>query len=169
MPQTSPPGARADPTSEAPLPVLFALHDADGAYWLNTAVAITSLAVHASRPVSIHVIHDHSLGAVARARLRQIAADLQTPLRFVAATLPSTFEAGRLPPGFSPRLLERYSPASLFRLMIPELFADEDLVVYLDSDLVLNGLDVHELAAATPADAPLAAVADPFIGRHEAR
>jgi lipopolysaccharide biosynthesis glycosyltransferase len=166
MSESSPASGRPVTATDAPLPVIFALHDADGAYWLNTAVAMTSLAVHARRPISISIIHDHSLGAAARDRLIEIAEDLRTPVSFIAASLPSSLDAGGLP-GFDPRLLQRYSPASLFRLMIPELFAEADLVVYLDSDLVLNGLDIHELAAATPADAPLAAVADPFIGRHE--
>lgn len=152
----------SDPASEASkaatLPVVFALHDASGAYWLNTAVAMSSLLRHARRPVAIHILHDDTVGAPARRRLSEIAAEIGpgTPLTFIPTVLPATIDLG---------LLGKFSPASLFRLMIPALFPDEDLVVYLDSDLVLNGVDVGEIAAGAPADAPISAVMDPFVGR----
>ncbi|HEX3699506.1 MAG TPA: glycosyltransferase [Phenylobacterium sp.] len=134
-----------------PLPVVFALHDAKGSYWLNTAVALSSVAQHAKHPIHIYVLHDDSLSAVAKQRLTEIANALRTPLTLMPV---------RPPPSLPVRFSRQYSPACVFRLMIPKLFPDAEAVVYLDSDLVSNGVDVTELAAAAPADAPLSAVID---------
>lgn len=140
---------------ETPLPVVFALHDAGGTYWLNTAVALTSVAQHAKRPIQLYVLHDDSLSPVAKQRLTEIAAQLHTPFTLMPVRPPPT-----LPVSFS----RQFSPACVFRLMIPKLFPDAEAVVYLDSDLVSNGVDVTDLAAAAPKDAPLSAVLDPHIG-----
>lgn len=150
MPHDDIPQSRAP----RPLPVVFALHDPDGRYWLNTAVAITSLATYASAPIAICVLHDETLGLSARGRLGQIAEQLQVPLTFIKPEIPREMDPARL---------GRFSPASAFRLMIPTLFADEPLVVYLDSDVVVNGLDIHDLAKVTAAQSGIAAVVDPFI------
>lgn len=136
------------------LPIVFALHDAQGDYWVNTAVAMTSVAKYARRPISIRIIHDETLTQVARTRLTEIAKALDTPLGFISCRM-SQIDMGR------------FSPASLFRLAIPNVFPNEDLVVYLDSDLVANGVDVTEIADAAPIDAPLSAVVDPYITVHE--
>jgi lipopolysaccharide biosynthesis glycosyltransferase len=145
----------AEPAAERPpLPVVFALHDPEGAYWAYTAVAMSSVADHARGPVAFHVLHDASLHPRARERLAAIAAELAAPLSFVPV---------EVPPGVETRRLRHFSPASIFRLMIPRLFADEPLVIYLDSDLVANGLDITELATLAPPDAPISAVHDPYI------
>jgi lipopolysaccharide biosynthesis glycosyltransferase/predicted O-methyltransferase YrrM len=148
-------GAAAD---AKPLPIVFALHDAKGSYWLNTAVALTSIAQHAKRPIHLYVLHDESLSAVAKQRLTEIAGQLRTPLTLMPV---------RPPPGLSVRFWRQFSPACVFRLMIPQLFPDADAVVYLDSDLVSNGVDVTDMAAAAPKDAPLSAVLDVNIGLPE--
>jgi lipopolysaccharide biosynthesis glycosyltransferase/predicted O-methyltransferase YrrM len=136
---------------EKPLPVVFAVHDAKGTYWLNTAVALTSIAVHAKRPIQLYVLHDDSLSAVAKQRLTEIGAQLRTPLTLMPV---------RPPPTLPVRFSRQFSPACVFRLMIPRLFPDAEAVVYLDSDLVSNGLDITELAAAAPKDAALSAALD---------
>jgi lipopolysaccharide biosynthesis glycosyltransferase/predicted O-methyltransferase YrrM len=137
-----------------PLPVVFALHDAQGTYWLNTAVALSSIALHAKRPIQLYVLHDDSLSAVAKQRLTEIAAQLHTPLTLMPV---------RPPPGLPIRFSRQFSPACVFRLMIPKLFPDAEAVVYLDSDLVSNGVDITDLAAAAPKDAALSAVLDANI------
>jgi lipopolysaccharide biosynthesis glycosyltransferase/predicted O-methyltransferase YrrM len=139
---------------EAPLPVVFALHDAEGTYWLNTAVALTSIAQHAKRPIHLYVLHDDTLTPVAKQRLAEIAAHLRTPLTLMPV---------RPPPSLPVRFSRQFSPACVFRLMIPKLFPDAEAVVYLDSDLVSNGVDVTDIAAAAPKDAALSAVLDANI------
>lgn len=140
--------------SAAGLPVVFALHDADGQYWINAAVAMASVAQHASVPLHFHVLHDHTLHSAARARLSAVAKAAHAELSFQAITLPASLSAQKL---------HRFSPASLYRLMIPKLFAHESVVVYLDADLVSHGVDVKTLVDASPETAPLAGVPDPFI------
>ena len=139
----------------AALPVVFALHDADGRYWLNTAVAMTSVLEHSRCPLQLHLLHDDTLRLEARERLTRIARDHGATLQLHAMQLPASIDAGKL---------HRFSPASLYRLMIPQLLAREPLVVYLDSDLVSHGVDVGELARALPAQAPIGGVVDPYIG-----
>jgi lipopolysaccharide biosynthesis glycosyltransferase len=138
------------------LPVVFAIHDPNGTYWLNTAVALTSVVHHAKCPVSIFIIHDATLAEAARRRLKEVAD---------ASGAPCTFIVRSLPVGLNPQLLGKFSPASAFRLEIPAIFPHEELVIYLDSDLVANGVDVGELASSVPSGAPIAAVPDPFFSR----
>ena len=136
------------------LPVVFAIHDTDGHYWINAAVAMASIAQHASIPLHFYVLHDQTLHSVARARLSAVARAANAELSFMPMTLPSTIGVERL---------HRFSPASLYRLMIPQLFAHEPVVLYLDADLVCHGVDVKTLVDAAPETAPLAGVIDPFI------
>jgi lipopolysaccharide biosynthesis glycosyltransferase len=142
------------PSESKRLPVVFALHDSKGNYWLNTAVAITSVIQHAKSPISIYVLHDDSLRPLAKQRLMDIARQLGAPLTLMPVRAPSS-----LPVSFS----RQFSPACVFRLMIPKLFPEAEAVVYLDSDLVSNGVDVGEIAASAPSDAPISAVLDPNI------
>src|SRR6516164_10944407 len=51
-----------------PLPVVFALQDRDGFYWVNTAVAIMSLAQYAKEPIEVHVPHDETVSEHAKQR-----------------------------------------------------------------------------------------------------
>ena len=139
----------------AALPVVFALHDADGQYWLNVAVAIASVGQHASVPVHFHILHNETLHTVAQKRLQSIAQSVGAQISFVHMVLP---------PNIKKEQLRRFSPASLYRLMIPKLFANEPLVIYLDADLVCHGVDVYDLACAMPSQVPIAGVVDPYIG-----
>jgi lipopolysaccharide biosynthesis glycosyltransferase len=137
------------------------LHDSDGQYWINAAVAMASIAQHSSVPLHFYVLHDETLLPAARTRLSAVAQAAQMPLSFKPMSLPSTIAAERL---------HRFSPASLYRLMIPQLFAHEPVVLYLDADLVSHGVDVKTLVDAAPETAPLAGVLDPFIAvpkRHQ--
>lgn len=146
--------ARAPKRKSDPLPVVFAIHDADGQYWINAAVAMSSVGQHASVPLHFHVLHDDTLKPEARARLSAVAKQVGAELSFKQLALPESIEADEL---------HRFSPASLFRLMIPQLFAHEPVVLYLDVDLVSHGVDVKALVEAMPAEAPIAGVVDPFI------
>jgi lipopolysaccharide biosynthesis glycosyltransferase len=153
-PEGNRPTASVSGSDTKPLPVVFALHDAKGNYWLNTAVALTSVAQHAKGPIELHVLHDDTLSALAKQRLTAIARELRTPLKLTPV---------QPPPSLPVRFSRQFSPACVFRLMIPKLFPEAEAVVYLDSDLVSNGVDVREIAAAAPADAPISAVLDPNI------
>ena len=137
-----------------PTPVVFALEDRSGTYWMNTAVAMTSVVQHARSPVHIHVLHDETLGVVAAARFREICRAFATPLTLIAVQLPEGYDVARL---------RQFGRATVYRLMIPRLFRDSPAVIYLDSDLVANGVDVTDVIAASDPQRPLAGVVDPFI------
>jgi lipopolysaccharide biosynthesis glycosyltransferase len=136
------------------LPVVFALHDANGEYWLNAAVAMTSAGVHASAPLHFHVLHNETLHIPAKERLLAVAQSLGHEISFHFVTLPGALNEIDL---------HRFSPASLYRLMIPQLFAHEEAVVYLDADLVCHGIDVHMLVQLTPPNKAMGGVIDPHI------
>ena len=137
--------------------VVFALHDRSGQYWTYVATALTSVLCYASVPVRIHVLHDATLCASSRQRLTQVATRMGAQgIEFIPAQLPAELANLTLGP---------FSVASLYRLLIPRLFPQEPLVLYLDADLVFNGVDIHELAYLAPADSPLSGVLDPHIHR----
>jgi lipopolysaccharide biosynthesis glycosyltransferase len=150
----SPPTA----THQRGLEVVFALHDADGKYWLNTAVAIASVVRHASRPIRINIIHDKTLSDVAIRRLSHLVGQTRHELRFIDITLPNSIRRFNF---------RQFSVASIYRLAIPQIFADQDAVLYLDSDLVACGLDVVNVMAGQLPDSPVSGVIDSFIGLHE--
>jgi lipopolysaccharide biosynthesis glycosyltransferase len=115
---------------------------------------MTSVAQHAKRPIELFVLHDDSVGAAPKQRLMEIAQALRTPLTLMPVRPPPTLPA---------RFFRQYSPACVFRLMIPKLFPDAEAVVYLDSDLVSNGVDVTEIAEAAPKDAAISGVIERYI------
>jgi lipopolysaccharide biosynthesis glycosyltransferase len=135
-------------------PIVFCLHDTTGHYWVQTAVAMASVAQHARGQCHFHVLHDDTLVPQAVQRMQALSEQLNFRLDWRAVQLPSSVLSARL---------RRFGPGSLFRLMIPQLFRQEEQVIYLDSDLVCNGLNLAELAIGVPALAPVAAVHDPFI------
>jgi lipopolysaccharide biosynthesis glycosyltransferase len=155
LPASSPTPSRP---AEGLLEVVFALHDRDGAYWMNTAVAISSVLHHTSGPVRVNMLHDHTLTQEAVTRLSTLFQKTPHHLRLINVQLPD----GILGVNFG-----QFSVASVYRLLIPRLFADKDAVLYLDSDLVASGLDIFELYSAPPSDVPLSGVIDPFISEFE--
>ena len=134
--------------------VIYAVHDSSGQYWPYVAVALESLLKSTLRTLSVCILHDDTLKDDGRSVLNRICTDHLASLSFSHVNLPA-FLAGA---NYGP-----FSPASIFRLGIPQLFKDEEQVVYLDADLVFQGLDVAELIDAA-GEAPIAAVRDPYIG-----
>lgn len=136
--------------------VVFAISDATGYYWYYTAVAMASMLSQASEKPNILLLHDGKLSEVAVRRLNLIAQDEGAPLRMLKVDLERPIGDDKLGP---------YTVASLYRLLIPSLLSAEDTALYLDSDLVFHGIDVHEMFALIRAnEAALIAVRDQFIG-----
>lgn len=148
-------GSAASAAAQAMPPIVFCLHDKSGHYWIQTAVAMASVAQHSSAPCRFHVLHDDTLPPQAVRRMQRMSEQLGFELQWHAVQLPESVRGVRL---------RRFGPGSLFRLMIPKLFRHEDQVIYLDSDLVCNGLDLAELCRDVPEQAPVAAATDPYIG-----
>lgn len=138
-----------------PTPLVFAIHDARGEYWPYLGVALHSVLRCSAAPQSVWVLHDHTLSEVSKAKLSSLCGQHRAALTLMHIRLPQYLASANY---------GAFSPASIFRLGIPKLFKDYERVVYLDCDLIFHGVDVAELVGAA-ADAPLAAVADPYIGR----
>jgi lipopolysaccharide biosynthesis glycosyltransferase len=136
--------------------LVFAIHDAKGDYWPYLYVALRSVLL-GSKPQSVWVLHDETLTTQARQHLEQLCAQHKSPLTFGQISLPPYLASGNYGP---------FSPASIFRLSIPKVFKDYDQVVYLDCDLVFNGINIKDLIDAA-GDAPLSAVQDAYIGRSQ--
>jgi lipopolysaccharide biosynthesis glycosyltransferase len=135
-------------------PIIFSIHDAKGDYWPYLAVAIKSV-LSGSLVKSVWVLHDHTLTQFARCQLEKLCFSQDCSINFGKVNLPTFLAHANYGP---------FSPASIYRLGIPQFFKEYDQIVYLDCDLVFNGVDVAEIIYAA-GDAPLAAVLDPFIGR----
>lgn len=135
--------------------LVFAIHDGSGHYWPNLYSALKSLLQYASNAQQICVLHDETLGDLAKASLNKICLTHSASLTFVKV---------KLPPFLANANYGAFSPASIFRLGIPKLFREHEQVVYLDCDLIFHWVDIAELISAA-GDAPLAAVRDPYIGR----
>ena len=150
-----PPKPRA--STSPVLPVALALHDPKSRYWAYTATAIHSLCLHSSVPLGIHLLHDETVQLSTLEALQKICA---------AQGHGFTSHQVRLPAKMDSWNFEQFSPASVYRLMIPQLLSEHPLVLYLDSDIIFNGLDVAELLQYVQQDSdehPLAAAHDPLF------
>ena len=148
-----PSAASVEPNGKR-IAVVFALEDKSGLYWMNTAVAMTSVVQNARRPIQIHVLHDNTLGSAAAERFEKICKSSNVPITLTQVITPREIDVDKL---------GKFGRASIYRLMIPELFNKHELVIYLDSDLVANGIDVTDLIQESDPARPLTGVIDPFI------
>ena len=138
----------------SPIPLIFCIHDSNDQYWAYLAVALQSVLLNSSERHEVCVLHNETLGQEAKEVLKKLASKYGAKLQFFKVALPSFLATANF---------GQFSPASIYRLCIPELFKDEEAVVYLDSDLVFNDVDVIELMN-SETKAPICAVLDTYIG-----
>ena len=129
------------------LKIVLAIDDKSGKYWINLVVAVASIVKHATEKVELHILHNKNLSQDSKQVLRK----LHNFLYFHEIKLTGV-EA----------FFGDYSEASLYRLLIPEIFENEQEVLYVDSDTVCFGLDLTSIRGRL-GSARLAAVIDPFI------
>ena len=135
------------------VPIIFCIHDSNDQYWPYLAVSLQSVLLNSSERQQVCVLHNETLGQEAKDVLKKIASKSGANLKFFSVILPTFLENANF---------AQFSKASIYRLCIPELFKDEEAVVYLDSDLVFNGVDVIDLINSAP-KAPICAVLDANI------
>lgn len=138
--------------------VVFSIHDAKGEYWKYTAAALTSVARYSSIHLQFSILHDETLSGIAKQNLSRIAKLFNMEINFVKINLDET----DLEKSYG-----KFSVASLFRLLIPSIFKNDELVLYLDSDLIFNNVDVKLLFDIQLNKKSIAAVIDPYILNHE--
>lgn len=135
------------------IPIIFCIHDSNDQYWPYLAVALQSVLLNSSERLNVCVLHNETLRQEAKEALKKMASKYGATLKFINIVLPAFLANANF---------GQFSTASIYRLCIPELFKDEDAVVYLDSDLVFNGVDIIELITTAP-KAPICAVLDTYI------
>lgn len=140
--------------------VCYAIHDKQGTYSKYTGTSICSILENTQTPVTLHILHDDTLNQRNRNCLAQLAERYQAEIIFynVEEILPEKIEflAAKLHDFHT----MRFSPAALYRLLIPELLpVDLQRVIYLDSDTIIN-LDILELWQEQVGDNGIAAVSE---------
>ena len=122
----------------------------DESYLPHSATMLASLFVHEPGPVRVRFFCDEAMPASGLERLSALAEDFGNEL------IAYRIEAGRL------RGVDRFSPGpSWYRLFPPELCADLERVIYLDSDIVVTD-GLRPLWEIDLADHPIAAVRTVF-------
>jgi lipopolysaccharide biosynthesis glycosyltransferase len=134
--------------------IALAIHDHKGTYWPYVVTTLTSVFMHSSSPLHVHLLHDHTLGPEASAALAQLCRKYQHQLTLHPITLSPTMAAINT---------RQFSVATLYRLVLPQLLRHLDLVIYLDADLIFNEIDISVLVNAIDSDPhqhPVSAVVD---------
>jgi lipopolysaccharide biosynthesis glycosyltransferase len=137
------------------VPIIFCIHDTNGNYWPNLAIAIKSVLVNSSQTHNLYVLHNETISEEAVRAIKMICTKYSAGLNFVSVKIPAVINQNAF---------GHFSPASIFRIAIPQIFKNEEIVVYLDADLIFHGVDITDIINSAP-DAPIAAVLDPYIGR----
>lgn len=143
--------------------ISLSLHDKHGNYWPYVAATLTSVLMHSSQSVHVHLLHDNTLGTQAREAIEGICTKHQQELSFHLVSLPTALQTVNF---------GHFSPAAIYRLMLPQLLKHLDLVIYLDADIIFNQVDIADLYAAIVADEdhhPLAAVHDTLFTSNAAQ
>lgn len=134
--------------------IALALHDHKGTYWPYVVTTLTSVFMHSSTALHVHLLHDQTLRPEAIATLSKLCRKYQHSLTLHPVTMS---------PAMAAIDTRQFSVASLYRLMLPQLLRHLDLVIYLDADLIFNQVDIAELVLAIDSDPqqhPVSAVVD---------
>jgi lipopolysaccharide biosynthesis glycosyltransferase len=135
--------------------ICFALHDKDGRYWQNTAAAIISAVVNTRSKLKFWILHDSSLLGENINKLKIISENLKVEIEFIKIEINLNKKLN----------LEKFSEASVFRLFLNRVFKNYEKIIYLDSDLIINEIDIKLLIEESDTNFPVAAVKDNFIIR----
>lgn len=137
--------------------IALALHDHKGTYWPYVVTTLTSVFMHSSTALHVHLLHDDTLSPEACAAVSQLCRKYQHRLTLHPITLS---------PAMAAINTRQFSVATLYRLVLPQLLHDLDLLIYLDADLIFNQVDIAELVKAIDSDPhqhPVSAVHDDLI------
>ena len=125
--------------------ILLALTDPDGGYAKFAGTMLCSLFANTNHPVTVHIMHDHTLRSSDKERLQQLAAASAQTLCFYDMDELARAQMQRLQEEFRTICQGRFSAATMYRLLAGEILpADLQYVIYLDADIVVQ-LDIAEL------------------------
>ena len=112
---------------------------ADDAYAVPLSAAVASLIgnLGVSRKASIFII-DGGIGAANKDRILQLSDGEKSRIQFIRPSESLTGQLQSLPTGY-------VGQSAYYKLFLPDLLgADHSRILYLDSDVIVEG-DVHEL------------------------
>lgn len=128
--------------------VALSVYDPKGSYARHAGVVLSSVLNNTYAPVSFHILHDDTLTLDNQAKLQKIidcsnqhgSPDNINKIVFVNVT--NYFD--KIANVNMDELCGRFSRATLYRLVLPEILIDLKEVLYLDCDIVVS-LNISEL------------------------
>ena len=137
--------------------VCFGLHDKTGHYSKFTGTAMFSLFDNTKSDVTVHILHDNTLTTANRDKFNYLAGHYGQIVKFYNVEKLCADKIRYLL-GFMPNIPNLpQSVATCYRFLIPQIFADLNKIIYLDSDIIIN-LDINELWQVELGDKVLAVV-----------
>ena len=140
--------------------VCFSLHDKTGRYSKFTGTAMLSLLDNIIAPphsITIHILHDNTLTPDNHDKFIYVAGRYNQLVKFYNVEELCADKVSEMVNLIPLVKTSRMSVATLYRLLIPQIFPpDIEKVIYLDSDIVVN-LDINELWQIKLNDKPIAA------------
>ncbi len=131
--------------------VCFSLHDLKGTYSIEVGVVLKTIIENTTAKVCFHIFIDDTVSFQNRMRLRKISNDGGHVLMF------HLIDVERVT--VDNENLKAFTIGTMFRLLIPEVLADLNKVIYLDADLVFLK-DIKELWDIDISEYSLGAVRD---------
>ncbi|RYU91274.1 glycosyltransferase family 8 protein [Mucilaginibacter terrigena] len=127
----------------------------DNNYVQHACVMLRSLDVNIPSAVNVYCIYD-GLSHRNISRMRREFKKSHINLHFVA------FDNTLLPPQLPLKSTDHVTSATFFRIWLPYLLKDLKQVLFMDSDIVIDG-DISEILNLDVSDHPLAAVPEPGV------
>lgn len=146
--------------------ILYALKDRNGNYSKLVGTSLCSLLENTNSVVRVHVFHDGSVCGKNREYLERIAQEYGQQINFynVRELLSEVWEEAEriLPQAISD---SRFTEATLYRLLAPQVFPEMQRIIYLDADTVVN-MDIVKLWQEEIGTSGLAAVREADVIKH---
>ena len=145
--------------------VCYGLYDRDGHYSKYVATSIVSIFENTTRNVNIHILHDNTLNITNRDKFNYIAGVYGQKITFynVETIAPDRIKAIK---DTLPSILQsRYSIATLYRLLIPNIFKNIKKLIYIDADTIVN-CDINDLWKIDIDNYPIAGIPEVTIDEH---
>ena len=121
--------------------ILVALTDLAGVYTKFVGTMLCSLFANTRHPVTVHILHDHTLQQINRERLQQVAAAFSQTLCFYNMDELAQKQLEQFPLLYQ----SDFAPAIMYRLLAGDILpTDIQRIIYLDADIIVH-LDIAEL------------------------
>ena len=147
--------------------VCFGLYDKTGRYSKFTGTTMLSIFENINTPprsVTIHILHDNTLTLDNREKFSYVAGQYNQLVKFYNVEELCVDKISEMVRLFPAVKTSRFSIASLYRLIIPQILSDDiEKAIYLDSDIIVN-LDINELWRIELGDKVLGGVPEIFNG-----